>query len=70
MSKLFLVPTPIGNLEDITFRALRVLKEVDIVLVEDTRITKKLFNHYRFNKKQLLIIVSTSIRFMLKLLKR
>ena len=51
MSKLFLVPTPIGNLEDITFRALRVLKEVDIVLVEDTRITKKLFNHYRFNKK-------------------
>jgi len=51
MSKLFLVPTPIGNLEDITFRALRILKEVDIVLVEDTRITKKLFNHYRFNKK-------------------
>ena len=51
MSKLFLVPTPIGNLEDITFRALRILKEVDIVLVEDTRITKKLFNHYSFNKK-------------------
>ena len=39
MSKLFLVPTPIGNLEDITFRALRVLKEVDIVLVEGSKVS-------------------------------
>lgn len=46
MSKLFLVPTPIGNLEDITFRAVRILKEADIILVEDTRITKKLLSHY------------------------
>ena len=49
MSKLYLIPTPIGNLEDITLRALRLLKEVDIVLAEDTRTTKKLFLHYEIS---------------------
>jgi len=49
MSKLYLIPTPIGNLEDLTFRALRILKEVNIVLAEDTRTTKKLFSHYDIN---------------------
>jgi len=51
MSRLYLVPTPIGNLEDITLRSLRVLKEVDIVLAEDTRVTKKIFTHYQINTK-------------------
>jgi 16S rRNA (cytidine1402-2'-O)-methyltransferase len=62
MSKLFIVPTPVGNLEDITLRALRVLAEADVVLAEDTRTTSVLFkkhnihtrllSHHKFNEHQ------------------
>src|SRR6187397_3724084 len=47
---LYLVPTPIGNLKDITLRALEVVKEVDVILAEDTRNTSRLLNHYQINK--------------------
>ena len=47
--KLYIIPTPIGNLADITIRALEYLKEAEIILVEDTRVSAKLFNHYGIN---------------------
>lgn len=69
--KLYLVPTPIGNLEDMSFRAVRILKEVDLILAEDTRtsapmlkhfgIDKKLFSHHQHNEHK---SVTEVIRFL------
>ena len=53
MSKLHIVPTPIGNLQDITYRAVEILSNVDLILAEDTRVSQKLLKHYNIKTKMI-----------------
>lgn len=72
MGQLYIVPTPIGNLEDITLRAIRILKESDLLLAEDTRktmillkhygIEKKMISHHRFNEHQTIRTIVEKVR--------
>ncbi len=68
MPRLILVPTPIGNLEDITLRALRLLQETPLILAEDTRVTNKLLNHFELKKKVLAFHAHNEHRFLEKTL--
>ncbi|WP_406614018.1 16S rRNA (cytidine(1402)-2'-O)-methyltransferase [Mycoplasma corogypsi] len=72
MAKLYIVGTPIGNLEDITFRAIRTLNEVDIIACEDTRVTSKLLAHYEISNKKLItynnVVENNSAKGLLSLL--
>ena len=73
MPILYIVATPIGNLEDLTFRALKILKEVDLILAEDTRITKKLLDRYQIEKPILSYHQHsqlTKVNYILELLKK
>ncbi|MBR4846506.1 MAG: 16S rRNA (cytidine(1402)-2'-O)-methyltransferase [Bacteroidaceae bacterium] len=72
MGKLYVVPTPVGNMEDMTFRAIRILKEADLILAEDTRTSAKLLHHYeikvpmqshhKFNEHQMVESVVNRIK--------
>ena len=53
MSKLYIIPTPIGNLQDITYRAVKTLSHVDLILAEDTRVSKTLLKHYEINTQMI-----------------
>lgn len=59
---LYIVPTPIGNLEDMTLRAIRILKEVDMVLCEDTSVTQRLFKEYNITTKTSVFYAQTGIK--------
>ena len=60
--KLYIIPTPIGNLEDMTLRAIRILKEVDLVLCEDTSVTQRLFKEYDITTNTTVFYANTGIK--------
>src|SRR3989344_791231 len=66
MGNLYIVATPIGNLKDITLRALEILKYVDVILAEDTRVTRKLLSHYEIPKPVLRLRENVHHRMMHK----
>jgi 16S rRNA (cytidine1402-2'-O)-methyltransferase len=66
---LYIVPTPIGNLEDITYRAVRVLKEVDMVLCENTSVTQRLFKEYDIHTKTTVFYAQSGIKNIESILK-
>lgn len=68
--KLFIVATPIGNLSDITFRAIETLKSVDFIICEDTRVTKILLNHYDISKKLFVVNAQNEPRRIQEILSR
>jgi 16S rRNA (cytidine1402-2'-O)-methyltransferase len=74
MGKLYIIPTPIGNLKDITLRSLEVLKEVEYIFCEDTRRTKILLNHYQIKNKKLISYFAPKeeekIPYLLEILKK
>ena len=59
---LYIVSTPIGNLDDISFRALKILEEVDIIAAEDSRISRRILEHYKI-KNTLLYFINTYVIF-------
>lgn len=70
MTTLYIIATPIGNLEDISFRVLRILKEVDLIVCEDTRVTKKLLDRYEIKKPLLSYHQHTDARKVIELLEQ
>lgn len=70
MSKLYIVPTPIGNLEDISLRALRLLSEVDLIVCEDTRVTGKLLKHYEIQSRMLSFHQHNEHRMLMSIMSR